>query len=382
MDASKTGDDAPRRAREGDRPLRFLFALPGFHAEERGAEVALLAVADQLARSGDAVTVIGTGPRRPAAAYTYRKVAAIGRRRLEWLPHVPPLRSETAWEDATFAFNLRRAYRPADFDVTVTCNFPFTHWTLRRAGRAPAAPLHLFVTQNGDWPAFSDRAEFRFFACDGLVCTNPDYRERNKGRWRTALIPNGIEPARFAGVEGDRPAFGLPESAPVVLMVSALIESKRVLAGMRAVASLPGVHFAVAGDGPLRGQVETLAADILPGRFTRLTLPSERMPALYRSADAFLHMSLQESFGNVFVEAMAAGLPIVGHDSDRLRWIVGERETLCDTEDAEALAGAIGRALAIGRSGPDPRAEAFTWPEIAARYRAFAVELMAGRSKA
>jgi glycosyltransferase involved in cell wall biosynthesis len=381
MDASEAMEAGGQDASRAGRPLRFLFALPGFHAEERGAEVALLAVADHLARSGDDVTVIGTGPNRPAAAYAYRKVAAIGRRRLEWLPHFPPFRSETVWEDATFAFNLRRAYRPADFDVTVTCNFPFTHWVLRRSGGAAAAPLHLFVTQNGDWPAVSDGAEFRYFSCDGLVCTNPDYQQRNRERWRTTLIPNGIDPARFAGVKGDRPAFGLPENVPVVLMVSALIESKRVLDGMRALALLDGVHFAVAGDGPLRGEVEALAAEILPGRFTRLTLPSDRMPALYRSVDTFLHMSLQESFGNVFVEAMAAGLPIVGHDSDRLRWIVGERETLCDTGDAEALTGAIGRAQAIGQGDPDPRAETFAWSRIAARYRAFATELLARKAE-
>jgi len=38
-------------------PLRFLFALPGFHQEERGAEVALLSVAEELAKLGDQVTV-------------------------------------------------------------------------------------------------------------------------------------------------------------------------------------------------------------------------------------------------------------------------------------------------------------------------------------
>ena len=381
MNVMGTGDEARRPESRIDRPLRFLFALPGFHAEERGAEVALLAVADHLARSGDKVTVIGTGPQRLGPAYAYRRVGAIGRRRLEWLPQFPPFRSETAWEDATFAFNLRRVYRPADFDVTVTCNFPFTHWTLRRSGGAPAAPLHLFVTQTGYWPAFNNGAEFRFFSCDGLVCTNPDYQARNRERWRTALIPNGIEPARFEGIDGDRPAFGLPEGSPVVLMVSALIESKRVLEGMRAVAALPGVHFVVAGDGPLRGEVESLAAELLPGRFTRLTLSSERMPALYRSADAFLHMSLQESFGNVFVEAMAAGLPIVGHDSERLRWIVGQRDTLCDTEDAQVLTGALKHALATGRGNPDPRAATFAWSEIAARYRTFAAELVAQRGR-
>ena len=36
-------DSSPSRA------LRILFALPGFHREERGAEIALLSVADELA---------------------------------------------------------------------------------------------------------------------------------------------------------------------------------------------------------------------------------------------------------------------------------------------------------------------------------------------
>ena len=38
--------------------MNLLFALPGFHRYDRGAEVALLAVADAIARGGDAVTVI------------------------------------------------------------------------------------------------------------------------------------------------------------------------------------------------------------------------------------------------------------------------------------------------------------------------------------
>lgn len=357
------------------RPLRFLFALPGFHAEERGAEVALLSVAHELAKGGDAVTVIGSGPMRPGTAYRYRRVAAINRRRFEAFPKLPGLRSETAWEDATFAAGLLRSYDPRAFDVSLTCNYPFTHWALRRGGKH--APRHLFVTQNGDWAAYSDAAEFRFFRCDGLVCTNPDYQQRNASRWRTALIPNGIDPLRFAAARADRTGFGLPQDKSIVLMVSAFIDTKRVLDGMRAVAPLADVHFVVAGDGPLRDEVDKLAAELLPGRFTRLTTTADRMPALYRSADVFLHMSLLESFGNVFVEAMASGLPIVGHDTPRLRWIVGARETLCDTEDPAATTQAIAKALATGQGSPDPRAQDFAWAAIAARYRAFACEVLA-----
>src|SRR3546814_15446020 len=73
------------------------------------------------------------------------------------------------------------------------------------------------------------------------------------------------------------------------------------------------------------------------------------MPALYRSADVFLHMSLLESFGNVFIEAWASGLPVIGHDTERLRWILGaESQMICDTEDPAALLGMLRAGLALG----------------------------------
>lgn len=363
-------DSSPSRA------LRILFALPGFHREERGAEIALLSVADELAKGGDAVTVMGSGPERSEKSYDYLQVGAINRRAFERFPMFPPFRSETVWEDATFAWGLARAYEPNAYDVTLTCNYPFTHWVLRRGGSS--SPRHVFVTQNGDWPAVNNQAEFRFFDCDGLVCINPDYEAANRNQWNTALIPNGIDPVRFAGVIPDRAGLGLPAEVPIVLMVSAFAETKRVLEGMRAVAPLSDVHLVVAGDGPLRGAADALAAQILPGRYTRLTLPAEQMPTLYRSSDAFLHMSLLESFGNVFVEAMASGLPIVGHDTPRLRWIVGQRETLCNTEDIAATTMAIRRAVDEGRGAADPRARDFEWSAIARQYRAFLLSVVAG----
>ena len=99
--------------------------------------------------------------------------------------------------------SLATVYRPADYDATVTCGFPFTNWMLRRPTLG-ARPLHVFVTQNGDWPAVSDDHEYRWFGCDGLVCTNPDYAERNAARWTVATIPNGIDPARYAAGRADR----------------------------------------------------------------------------------------------------------------------------------------------------------------------------------
>lgn len=360
--------------------MKLLFALPGFHRFDRGAEVALLSVAAELARGGDAVTVMGSGEARPGLPYSYRRIAAISRERFEAFPFFPPLRSETAWEDASFVPGLLAAYRPGDFDAVVTCSFPFTHWALGRWARA--RPLRLFVTQNGDWPAYADNSEYRSFKCDGLVCTNPDYLERNQAKWPSALIPNGVDLARFHTGEAERARLGLPRGRPIVLMVSAHIATKRVLDGIRAVARLDDAHLVVAGDGPLRDEAAALAAEILPGRYQRVSLPATEMPALYRSADIFLHLSLLESFGNVFLEAWASGLPVVGHDSERLRWILGENIAyLCDTERMEALVATMKRALAAGRQaeGSAKGVERFGWPTIAAHYREFISALLAQR---
>lgn len=364
--------------------MRILFALPGLHRYERGAEVALNSIAAELARGGDDVTLIGAGCARTDDPYRFLHAGVIGREAFERFPSIPVLRSETAYEEASFALNLLRLYKPQQFDVTVTCSYPFTNWVLRRKSRATVRPAHVFITQNGDWPAQSDASEYRYFGCDGLACTNPDYFERNRSRWQCALIPNGIDVARFSPGPATRERFGLPLDKPVVLMVSALIPTKRVADGIEAVSKMPDVYLVVAGDGPLRGEIDALAAERLPGRFKRLTVKGPDMPDLYRSADVFLHMSIEESFGNVYVEAMACDRPIVGHDSSRLRWIVGDVEFLADTTDGDALLRSLQAAFAASSSSSPARvdrARTFSWSSIAEQYRRFFEEILDSRRR-
>lgn len=283
-------------------------------------------------------------------------------------------RDETAWEDALFAPGLFTAYEPARYDVTLTCAYPFTNWVLRRPVLGGRRPRHVFVTQNGDWPAWSNDAEYQFFNCDGLVCINPEYYQRNADRYRCALIPNGVDTDRFKPGRAERERFDLPGSGPVVLMVSALIPSKNVAEGIEAVSAIPEATLVVAGDGPLRGELRKLADEKLPGRYRQLTVSSADMPALYRSADAFLHLSRDESFGNVFVEALACGLPVVSYDLERTRWILGEAGFLADPDGHGSVTTQIRLALTAGQEGSElrvQRAAQFDWSSIAGQYRQF-----------
>jgi glycosyltransferase involved in cell wall biosynthesis len=355
--------------------LRILFALSGLHRIDRGAEIAFMSVASQLSRKGDEVTLIGSGPDRAGSEYRYIRAPSIRREAFERWPSLPMFRNETGWEEATFLPALLRAYRPSDYDVTLTCTYPWTSWALRR----PGAPPHVFVTQNGDWPASSRKAEYRWFGCDGLICINPEYYERNRSRYRSALIPNGVDTQRFVPGTPERERFGLPATGQMVLMVSALIPSKNVAEAIHAVALLPDATLVVAGDGPLRDELRSLAERHLPGRYRQLTVPPADMPALYRSADAFLHLSRDESFGNVFVEAMASGTPVVAYDLPRTRWILGDQGCLAASQTPEALAAEIQMAVAQKQDTSDAlaaRAKSFDWSAIAARYRDFLGEVI------
>jgi glycosyltransferase involved in cell wall biosynthesis len=166
-------------------------------------------------------------------------------------------------------------------------------------------------------------------------------------------------------------------------MVSALIPSKRVLDGIRAVASVEGASLIVAGDGPLRSEVEELGATLLGPRFRRLRVARRDMPSLYRSADVFLHMSVDEPSANAYCEALATGLPIVTHDRRVTRWTLGEHAELVNAEDLEAVASGLRRAFDDpGRAAQriEYAKARFDWRTIAGRYEEFFREALARRA--
>jgi glycosyltransferase involved in cell wall biosynthesis len=358
--------------------LRVLFALPGLHRVNRGAEVAFESVAEGLAVDpGFDVTLLGSGPQRPDRAYRYLHAGCVPRERFERWPALPIVRSDCHWEELTFLPGFLGRYAPEHFDLVVTCSYPFLNWAIRLR-RGQSGPAHVFVTQNGDWPLYRSNAEYRWFSCDALVCTNPDYLDAHGSGWPSRLIGNGVDVARFQPGPAERARLGLAPGVPLVLMVAALIPEKRVLDGIRCVARAEGAHLVVAGDGPLRDDVDRLGGELLGARYRRVSLAQEDMPALYRAADAFLHMSVDEPYGNVYLEALATGLPVVAHDRRVSRWILEEEAEYADAREPASVAAALARALA--RPGPRAGAVALarrrhSWAAVARQYGDFFREL-------
>jgi glycosyltransferase involved in cell wall biosynthesis len=365
--------------------MRVLFCLPGLHRVGRGAEVAFESIARALAaRSGIAVTLIGSGSSRGSDPYHFVHAPCLPRERFESWPTGPALRSDCHYEELTFVPGFATRYHPAEHDIVVTCSYPFLNWAVRARGLLARRkrPVHVFVTQNGDWPLRRQGSEFRFFGCDALVCINPEYYEEHGRSWPSALIPNGVDTARFGPGAPERERFALPSAVPLVLIVSALIPSKRVDEGIRAVAKLDGVHLVVAGNGPERDTIDALGRELLGPRFRRLVATHAEMPALYRSADLLLHMSTDEPFGNVYVEALATGTPIVTHDRPTTRWALGRFGHFTNTLDLDGVAAMVRRALDAPSAREDAVAEArrrFDWNVVGAEYASFFYTLLPQR---
>jgi glycosyltransferase involved in cell wall biosynthesis len=108
-----------------------------------------------------------------------------------------------------------------------------------------------------------------------------------------------------------------PRSAPVVLSVARMYPRKRLSDLLHAAAILrvrvPGIQVRIVGRGPEWDAVARLHAALGLGDSVVLLgdLTRERLAEEYVNASVFCLPSVQEGFGIVFLEAMAAELPVV-----------------------------------------------------------------------
>lgn len=176
---------------------------------------------------------------------------------------------------------------------------------------------------------------------------------------RTEVVGNGVDVARFYPV--DRAAacrhIGVPQDAQVLVSVGALVERKgmhRVIDCLPALIERhPHLHYVVVGgaspEGDNRAELDAQMARLgLAGRVHFLgALPPDQLKTPLSAADVFVLATRNEGWANVFLEAMACGLPVVTTD------VGGNAEVVCRPElgrivpfgDAGALRQALDAAL-------------------------------------
>ena len=364
--------------------------LPGLGSVRRGAETAFIEIARRLDALPDfQVTLFGMGS-EGLNGLNHVVIRAPGRDRFRRWPCLPAFRNFMAWEEFFFSVSMRLSgrFRPSQFDLAIGCSYPWIPWFVRRT-TLRHAPAFVFVTQNGDWPVRAGNREYRFFGCEGLICVSPEHESRCRGRFPTVVIGNGVDVERFrpvaAGEDRRLPPLveahlpGMANDPKVVLVCASLTREKRVDAAIQAVARCPGTFLLVVGDGPLKSDLVGLAQKHLPGRHHFAgSVPVELMPAVYRRADALLHMNVHEPFGIVYLEAAATALPIVAPDVATTRWILADAANYYpDPDNPDDVAACLNSALSpqraadLGRLARDRAVSEWTWDRQSQRYADF-----------
>ncbi len=309
------------------------------------------------------VTVVGPGSYHDLGltAATGRGLVGNLRRR----PWVAPLAV------AGMAHALRRAARDADL---VHANWLAGAAVARLAGRPYVVTLH----GSGSAGRFDDLSlagrapalvRWALGPARAVICVSEPLADavRDLGVWNVHVIPSGVEIP---------PAVVAPEEPPFALYVGRLSDEKGVDVLREAARDL---SLVVVGDGPRR--------DVFPDALG--FLPPADVRRWYERAAVVVLPSLREGLGNVLLEAMAHGRPVVASDVGGIPTIVEHLETgmLVPPGDASALRDALTLLLGdaalrerLGRAGRGLVAARADWETVVERTLAVYRDAVAPRT--
>lgn len=366
------------------RRIRVLYTIP--ELLYGGAERQLVELASRLDRTryAPAIAVLRPGgPLEPAAREAGVEVIATPRRgRLDPRP----------------AFRIADVARRRKVDVTHS--FLFLDGFYGRVGAALAkVPVRIASLRGVDYApgsrhSYADRLLQRITDCLVLNSRRMRRYARSCGLRQTPIvvIPNGVDverAARVADREAVRHELGLSPKQVVFGFVGRLSPEKGVDLFLRCAARLAVRHREMAcvivGDGPERPRTERIIRELSLEWRVKLTGWRPDVARVLSGLDALALTSRSESFPNVVLEAMAAGLPVVSARVGDVPGIVREEETglLAPVEDVEAITDAMRRLLVdadlrgrMGRAGRS-RAEAlFGVERMVRRYEALYERLL------
>jgi glycosyltransferase involved in cell wall biosynthesis len=234
----------------------------------------------------------------------------------------------------------------------------------------------------------------RFYRrCDLVLAPNPPLAEM--------LVADGVDPARIAiwsrGVDRAkfdparrspawRAAHGIADDQLAVLFFGRLVREKGIadFAAAFARAALPKARAVVIGEGPARAEF----ARELPGAVFAGHLSGEALGEAVASADLLLNPSATEAFGNVNLEAMAAGLAVISAkapsslaliESGRTGLLVPPGDVAGYAAALTTLAGDAAQRRRLGRAAREESAR-YDWDAALAEVAGAYLELMPFRA--
>lgn len=211
---------------------------------------------------------------------------------------------------------------------------------------------------------------------------------------RIAVVPNGVD-AIEQKARQDAPAADIAALAgqqPLVLFFGRLARVKGLDRLLRAFARTRRGTLAIVGndyEGLAAGLSEMARQLKIDGRVRIVprTITDAEKECMFAAARVFVLPSYSESFGNVVLEAMQRGLPVIVTPEVGAAEVVQESGGgLVATGDAQSLGAAIDRltedadrSAAMGEAGRRHVSERYGWPGVAARMEALYDELKAAQ---
>ena len=221
------------------------------------------------------------------------------------------------------------------------CEFS-TFAPARQLAKAAGAPLlHTYHTVYEDYTHYFSpsrrmgRCLAQLFtrsicaACDAVIAPTQKIQWLLTGygvRCPVEVIPTGLDLDRFAAQPDPalRAALDLPSDEPVLLYLGRLAKEKNIAELIGALPQIDRGVLLIVGDGPERPVLEaqTQALGVARRvRFAGMAAPAE-VPRYYALADAFVSASTSEAQGLTYIEALAAGLPLLCRDDPCVRTLI------------------------------------------------------------
>ncbi|USZ68051.1 glycosyltransferase family 4 protein [Halorussus salilacus] len=348
--------------------MRVLQVTPRYPPRTGGVETHVAEIAERLVERGHEVTVLAADAGRGVPDRETRNGVEVRRFR-GFAPggafHVAP--------------GIARAVARADPDVVHAHNYHSLPVAFAALGASAASVLHgasdaRFVVTPHYHGASADPVRDRLLSlyrplggwalrrADAVVAVSDWERRRLRADFgvEATVIPNGLDVSRFADATPE------DRDRPYLLCVGRLEEYKGVQHAVRALADLPEYDLLVAGSGDYRDELERLAREAgVADRVAFLGyVESDRLPGLYAGAEAYLALSVFESYGMTVAEALASGTPCVVREAGALvDWT--DRADCVGVESVAPEDVAAGVRAAVGRDAPD--AALPTWDDVTER---------------
>jgi UDP-glucose:(heptosyl)LPS alpha-1,3-glucosyltransferase len=249
------------------------------------------------------------------------------------VPVIPLGRTLRLW---SFAFSARKLLEKSHCDVVVNFGRMFDADVLRCGGGTHRGFLRRMGLQGGAsrrlWQSLSvyhrsllaiEQRQFNSDRVKKIIAVSERVKSDITANYAVAgekivVLYNGVDPHRFHPGRRDefraplREAWQIPQDAPLVLFVGSGFRRKGLNRLIRLWRSqeLAGAYLLVVGSDARIGSYRKWSDSVAPGRIIFVGRQDD-IEKFYAAADLAALPSVQEAFGNIVLEALASGLPVL-----------------------------------------------------------------------